>query len=311
MLKDSVAFQKVLSDNLSLFEKYRMKIDNIENYNLKSFLKQNPVKSANCVRDTFEIEFYIDDFYKIMLSEMELFLGKAVLQNLESRKKNWSSYNWKFVTYYYMTFFYCTSLMRMLCKGCTYVDAEFKDFLNSYYTINIPKGNYYYSVSSKSDTSITVLFQKTSGTVHEETWIILFEKILPELLLSATERDEIKFLRRISTISGTLTSQFPSTARNFYNYNPASILKDFDKELSIEISNDDFFKKIQQEENIGIDIKNKARYTLYLSKIMSCIVRNLYENYQNRLRIKTDVYKEIRKIESKQKLTKADLFIET
>ena len=105
MLKDSVAFQRVLSDYLSLFEKYRIKIDDIENYNLKSFLKKNPVIRANCIRDTFEIEFYVDDFYKIMLSEMELFLGKAVLQNLESRKKNWLSYNWKFVTYYYMTFY--------------------------------------------------------------------------------------------------------------------------------------------------------------------------------------------------------------
>ncbi|MFS0788643.1 hypothetical protein ABC345_19925 [Shouchella sp. 1P09AA] len=282
---------------------YKVDVDKLEYNNLKYLLK-NKIKGVKSTdHREYEIIFNKDDLLKALLGEIDYFYTRALVQYFNIiESKNTISSCWGVVTHYYFSFFTINTLLRMSHRGCTYLNSndanELSRIITAFSTdlIQVPSGNYSFSIVEYDDSSdLSLLLKQTKKGTHEQTWAIL-GKLLDEMLNNKTKDDEYTFLRNIKQISDDYNINFPSSLRNDINYKPQYGYKSIKKEIN------NYIPDLNMEEIV----KNLLKYTSkddenYKIK-MSALIGNFFFIYSTKLLneyiIRGNPSKEAQKIKS-------------
>lgn len=305
------AFLNNLYDNIIPLCNYSVDISKVKFWTLKSYLKRIPVSTQILKNgNSFFIEIPIEDYYKVLVSEIELFINKANMQYYEAEKIKHFSNNWNFVTIYYSFFFSASALLRFLHKGFIYFDDEIKNIFErniSFFdtaSAEVPIGNFYFSEIKKDATNVTVSFTHGGKSpVHEKMWIQLESILKNNFYKNNAESDEIDVLNKVFVLYKLYRNKFPSETRNKFNYTAESALSDiygnlnnyFSYDYSLESFLASNFKDSSKSEDA-------VKATVFYYKLIFSYMWKYYENFQNRLKEKTHFYKYLLNYEKRYKM---------
>lgn len=305
------AFLNNLYDNIIPLCDYVVDINKIKYWTLKNYLKRLSVSTPIIKKEnSFSVEIPLEDYYKVLTSEAELFINKANMQYYESDKINHFSNNWNFVTLYYSFFFSASALLRFLHCGFVYFDEDIKSVFERNISIfdsasaDVPTGNFYFSEVCIKDRNVTVSFTPGGKSpVHEKMWIQLEGILRRNFYNNNADSDEIDVLNKVFTFYKLYRNKFPSETRNKFNYTAESALADIHGKLNNYFLYDyslQSLKKSKFYDNSKSEDSVKA--TVFYYKLIFSYIRIYYDNFQNRLKEKTFFYKYIIDIEKRNKI---------
>lgn len=248
---------------------------------------------------TTKICFNKEDFYKMIVSEINLFQTKRFHQH-ENLKSNYLSPNWEFVTLYYEFFFTSFVFLLFLHRGFVFFPQEkakaietlLQNCTSELYTF--PQGNYFFWVNEKdigADT-IIVSFTKSGNNTHEALW-----KRIPEVLRkdiqSKANTTELSVYENLKNATDAYGEAFPSQTRNHFNYTAISAYNNIEKLIFFTYRHSkDLIKDFLSTTFTKDDSwEQKALVTQYYHEIINTLTDLLYKEYIDRGNEKCDFYK--------------------
>jgi len=249
---------------------------------------------------SFEIELAIDDYYKAIHCDIELFMNKIFVQYSDFKKQNEVSPSWSFITLYYFTFFNATCLFRFIDKGFIFLNKEQAHRLENYSiaisssVISVDTGNYYFSLKEINSYGNVILTLSHKGdSVHKSTWIQM-ESTLREFV-SVSDKDESILYKLLLNHFTKFKSEYPSNLRNKLNYNGDSSILDLENTipyLTLKEINSSFLKELT---NLDVNISsnmNQMKSVNYLTSFLFELNKKLYKEYTDRSEYGKDFSKE-------------------
>lgn len=298
---------------------YVVDISKLKYWTFKSYLKRLSVTTKILKKEnSYLVEIPIGDFYKVLVSEIELFINKANMQHYEAEKIKHFSNNWNFVTLYYSFFFSASALLRFLHSGFVYLDEEIKAIFERNISVydsasaEVPIGNFYFSEVEKNDTNVIVSFTHGGRSpVHEKMWVQLEAILKKSFYKNNAETDEIDVLNKIFEVCKKYRNKFPSETRNKFNYPAESALSDIYRVLNDYFSYDYSLESFLTSDFIVSPYsEDGVKATIFYYKLVFSYVRKYYESFQSRLKDKTFLYKHLIDYEKRNKIKIEDFIFE-
>lgn len=266
-------------------------------YNKANFwsFKENLVNKIISIKKkegkTYEILMPVDDYFKSIHCDIELFTNKYEIQLYELQSQKYISQTWNFVTLYYFNFFLTTCLFRFLNRGFIFLNTTHAKIIqDTAYALNseiiaVNHGNYYfYSPGVDAYGNIVVNLSFKGDNVHKSTWIQL-EAILVDFY-KYSKNEEKALLGLFLSHFKCFAHEYPSILRNKLNYNGESSLLDLNRSLiDVNVILDIDSKFLKKLSKVALDKESdisKMRSFELLASYLYSLLNSLHYEYQLR-----------------------------
>lgn len=275
----------------------------IEYWSFKDIITSKLISLNKRTGKSIEIELPIEDYYKAIHSDIELFMNKSVIQYSDFRcQKKGVSPSWSFVTLYYLAFFSTTCLFRFLDKGFIFLSREHVKKLEDFSLIvhsnpiSLDTGNYYFSFKEVNlYGNVVLIFSFKGESVHKSTWLQL-EATLREFNQNC-DANESAIYNFILDHFSKFSSEFPSNLRNRLNYNGDSSLLDLENiipYMDLQKLNSKFLKELAEIDATISNNSNQMNSVGFLVSYLFELNQKLYSDFLERSSYGKDFDKERR-----------------
>jgi hypothetical protein len=271
-----------------------------EFWSLKDVFTKNLISLNKLSGKSFEIELPIDNYYKAIHCDIELFMNKIFVQYSDFKKQKDISPSWSFITLYYFTFFNATCLFRFIDKGFIFLNKEQSKRIEDYSVavnstiISVDTGNYYFSVKEiNSYGNIVLTLSHKGDSVHKSTWIQM-ETTLREFVV-ASDPNEIILYNLLLNYFTKFKSEYPSNLRNKLNYNGESSILDLENSIpymTLKDINSNFLNELTKIDTSNSTPTNQMKSINYLTSFLFELNQKLYNEYLDRSKYGQDFNKE-------------------
>lgn len=280
-----------------------------EFWSLKDVFTNKLISLNKLSGKSYEIELTINDYYKAIHCDIELFMNKIFVQYSDFKKQTNISPSWSFVTLYYFTFFNATCLFRFTDKGFIFLNREqakrIEDFSIAMYSniISVATGNYYFSVKEiNSYGNIVLIVSHKGDSVHKSTWIQM-ESSLREFAGFSDSNESVLYNLLLNQFT-QFQSEFPSNLRNKLNYNGDSSILDLENSIpfmTLREINLNYLQELTNLDTNNSNIINQMKSINLLTSFLFELNQRLYKDYAERSAYGKDFSKErIAYLKSKQ-----------
>jgi len=278
---------------------YTCNLESIYKHDFKKSISQKIIR-ANCLTNNkFELEIEGYSFYNSLVTDIELFYTKTLLQYADIINSPKMSSHWYTVSIYYLNFFSITTLFRLTQRGFVYLDGELSKQISTlisqitHQPIQLNDGNYLFFVRNNVNNGNALIELVRKDDVHKNSWDYLKEFFLDDL--SYCKNDELAVLKTLRKMSNENNSNFPSTIRNKVNYNAQyglhSINNNFHKS-NIILDSEELGKRILKY-SYNTDFGNMVYLSSLFGNYFFALTLKLYNEYRER-QIKISDFEKLR-----------------
>ena len=293
-------YLKIRNEHIIPKLEYGISRKKIEYWSFKEIITNRLISLTKLRGQTIEIELNIEDYYRALHCDIELFLNKTTIQYSDITLLNKTSLTWSFISIYYFAFFNATCLFRFLDNGFLFLSKvhckRFEDFSSAVYSdsISLNSGNYYFTLKEiNSYGNVVLILNSKNDSVHKSTWQLL-ENIFKKFSKNSSNDEKVVFDLFLDHFS-KFKSEFPSEIRNKLNYNGVSSILDLEESIpSMKLSCIDskFLKDLLKIDSNSSKYSEKMKSVTLLASYLFKLNTSLIQEFNERSIYGTDFKKE-------------------
>lgn len=286
---------------------YGIPISKVEYWRLKNIISEKLQQIYVSSNSSFDIIVKIEDYYKLIFCESELCLNKSYIQlNDYNKLVDKSSGSWTYVTLYYLMFFNLSCLLRFFNKGYVYLTNEHTKKINdaslalNSNIVKVNDGNYFFETDGMDDGygNIKISFHKVD-TTHKVIWGE-FKKVIQVMILQSSDKENAIYNVILKHFNKFQIS-YPSALRNELNYNPETILLDFNQQITcyhLPMIDDKFYTSLLKIDDDNNSISNKIKSITHIASFIYNLNLKLSNEFYSRSTFGKDFIKMREKFKS-------------